>query len=370
MSSVDAPALSMRSDLVAQLTFDQFWNDPFDWKNPEHTANDNWGLACEFIELDNPPNWQSKNKTDADKEEMSRRGKAREAGMRSTYAEKMDFAVRCIRRAFQRLPQEKWCISWSAGNDSTALSAILRFVVKVKVHHVMSNTRLEYPETIRNMHKYKKELEADGIPVTVAYPDKRPMEVWAEDGIPLFSKELASKYRQWISTGNDNHLKQVPDYVQVSFLKLREAGIMLTDKCCDELKKKPMKKIHRLHGFKGSLTGVRASESQARKLAYLQRGALYDSTRNRQWICNPLIHWSEADVQKCLKDFGIVLERPGNGSGRSGCVNCGFGCHISQARGEKNSLQELKESNPQMWTRTMTDWKFQEACDVAGIRTE
>lgn len=340
------------------------------WIESGKEDGDLWGLDCEFIEMDNPENWQSKIKTDAQKQDISRRGKAREAGMRCDYSQKLDFTIRCIRRAFQRVPLAKWCLSWSAGNDSTALSLITRHRMKLKLHHIMSNTRLEYPETIRNMHRYKAELIAAGVPVTIAYPDKRPMEVWKEDGIPLFSKELASKYRQWVATGNDNHLKRVPDYLHEPFRNLRDAGIMLTDKCCDELKKKPMRKIHKLHGFLGSITGVRAAESQSRKLAYLQRGALYNSSRNRQWICNPLIHWSEEDVQRCLKEYGCELEKPGNGTGRSGCVNCGFGCHISQKNGEKNSLQLLHETNPQMWERTMVDWKFQEACDIAGVKTQ
>jgi 3'-phosphoadenosine 5'-phosphosulfate sulfotransferase (PAPS reductase)/FAD synthetase len=352
-----------------QMTFDRWWNEDFDWQNPDHVANDTWGLGCEFIELDNPKNWQSKEKTEAEKLEMSRRGKAREAGMRCDYYAKMDFTVRCLRRALQRLPLSQWCLSWSAGNDSTALSCVLRNVMKMKVHHIMSNTRLEYPETIRNMHAYKKVLESEGVGLTIAYPDKRPMEVWAEDGIPLFSKEITSKYRQWISTGNDNHLKRVPPDIREAFVRLRDKGIMLTDKCCDELKKKPMRKVHKAMGFKGSFTGVRASESQARKLAYLQRGALYYSSRNRQWICNPIVHWSESDVQRCLKENGVELERPGNGQGRSGCINCGFGCHIEQKAGKQNSLQILSVDNPQMWSRTMVDWKFQEACDVAGIKT-
>ncbi len=349
-----------------QLTFDEKFDLPY-WRDQE---NDLWGLDCEFIELDRPKNWQSKVKTTSEKEEMSRRGSAREAGMRCDYPNKVDFTIRCINRALKRVPAEKWCLSWSAGNDSTALSCVFRkYFAHLKIHHVMSNTRLEYPETIRNMHTYKALLQSEGIPVTIAYPDKRPMQVWEEDGIPLFSKELASKYRQWIATGNDNHLKYVPDWLHEPFRKLRDAGIMLTDKCCDELKKKPIRKIHKLHGFFGAFTGVRAAESQSRKLAYLQRGALYNSTRNRQWICNPIVHWSEDDVQRCLREAGVTLERPGNGSGRSGCVNCGFGCHIEQKRGRKNSLEILAENNPQMWNRTMYDWKFKEACDVAGIET-
>jgi len=345
---------------------DPFWSQPFDWKNPD---NDHWGLDCEFIELDNPEGWQSNSKSADQKEELVRRAKGREAGMRCPFPMKQDFAVRCIRRALKRLPAEQWCLSWSAGNDSTALSLIFRYEIGLKIHHVMSNTRLEYPETIRNMHWYVKQLEAEGIPVTIAYPDKRPHQVWEEDGIPLYSKELASKFRQWTATGNDNHLKMVPDYLHEPFRKLRDAGIKLTDKCCDELKKKPMRKVHKAMGFKGSFTGVRAAESRARKLAFLQRGALYNSKRNRQWICNPIVHWSHDDVQKLLMLYGVKLEQPGNGTGRSGCVNCGFGCHIAQREGSRNSLQMLHDTNIVMWNRTMIDWGFKEACVIAGIET-
>ena len=56
-----------------QLTFDlPYWRDQ---------ENDLWGLDCEFIELENPKNWQSKVKSTSEKDEMSRRGSAREAGM-------------------------------------------------------------------------------------------------------------------------------------------------------------------------------------------------------------------------------------------------------------------------------------------------
>jgi len=339
-----------------------------DWYSSEGNP-DLWGLDCEFIEMDNPSCWQSADKSDEQRKEISRRALAREAGMRCDFSQKLDHTCRVINRALQRLPQEQWCLSWSAGNDSTALSLFLRKYMGLKITHVMSNTRLEYPETIRNMHRYKAELEADGVPVIIAYPDKRPHEVWKEDGIPLYSKELASKFRQWISTGNDNHLRKVPEYLHEPFRRLRAAGIMLTDKCCDELKKKPMRKVHKAMGFKGSFTGVRVDESSSRGLAFIQRGCLYNSVKNRQWICNPIALWLERDVQRCLDIYGFKLEQPGSGTGRSGCVNCGFGCHIEQARGRENSLQVLHRNNITMWNRTMKEWGFEEACVIAGIKT-
>lgn len=324
-------------------------------------------LGCEWIELERPENWQG-DKSDFEKYELSRRGKARALGQKEPFERKLSFAIRVIRRAFEK--HHAWSVSFSGGNDSTALSLIVVDMMGLKVPHIMSNTRLEYPETIRNAKAWEKRLADRGVELHVAYPDKRPAEVWREDGIPLFSKEIATRYRQWISTGNDNHLKYVPEYLIPKLQKLRDAGIKLTEKCCDELKKKPMKAMRETLGLKGSITGTRAQESKARKLGYLQRGALYFSTRNGQWICNPLVHWLKEDIEEMHAMHDIEIEQIPTESGRSGCVNCGFGCHIETKKGRENSLQILKLRNPTMHKKTMEEWQFKEACDLAGIPTE
>jgi len=322
-------------------------------------------LDCVWMELDRPKDWQSASKSNATKEELKRRGQARRAGMKMPLDAKIAYAHGVIDRAMEK--DVKWYIAFSAGNDSHVLSHMAVHTFGLNIPHVMSNTRLEYPQTYRNLKRWKQWLDSHGVTLHMALPDKRPHEVWAENGIPLFSKEIANKYVQWIRTGNDAHLKKVPAYLHEKFRLLRDAGIKLTDKCCDELKKKPMKKLVKSLGFTGAMTGTRMEESNARQLAYIQQGSLYHSTRNNQWIANPLSHWLESDIAEYQSRHGIELEKIPSESGRSGCVNCGFGCHLAQQQGTRNSLQTLHDINHAMWSKTMDEWGFREACEIAGI---
>jgi len=332
----------------------------------EHSIDD--PLDCEFIELEQPEDWQSSAKSHATRAECSRRATALSMGQKMSFDRKIDYSMRVVERAMTK--KVKWAISYSAGSDSTVLSHIVVKRMRLNVPHIMSNTRLEYPETYRNAKVWKKWLSQFNVQLHMAIPDLRPDEVWAKHGLPLFSKEVASKYRQWRATGNWNHIKNhVPKYLWDKLVALDEAGIDLTDKCCDELKKKPMMAKDKELGITGHLTGTRCEESQARRLMYIQRGSLYNSTRNRMWLCHPLTHWTKGDIEHYKSQVGIRLESIPTETGRSGCVNCAFGCHIAQAMGQKNSLQILAERNPKMHAHTMSNHRFQEACDIAGIDT-
>jgi 3'-phosphoadenosine 5'-phosphosulfate sulfotransferase (PAPS reductase)/FAD synthetase len=349
---------------MKQLSFDDY--DP-NRKTFEHNIED--PLDCEYIELDYPAEWQSANKSVSARREISRRGKARALGMKQPLWRKIDFAMRVIERAMAK-EDVSWAVSFSAGNDSTVLSHLVVKRMGLKTPHVMSNTRLEYPQTYRNAKTWKAWLAEHDVVLHTALPELKPDEIWAKHGLPLFSKELAGKYEQWFRTGNENHLRTVPDHIRPAFDRLKAAGIELTGKCCDELKKKPMRVLAKQLGLSGYLTGSRAQESNARKMGYLQRGALYHSSRNRMWIGNPLVHWSKDDIHQYQTDNGIELEQIPTTTGRSGCVNCAFGCHIDQAAGRLNSLQILYEQNPKMHERTMENHRYQEACDLAGIDTK
>ena len=41
------------------------------------------------------------------------------------------------------------------------------------------------------------------------------------------------------------------------------------------------------------------------------------------------------------------------GCNRTGCVFCGFGCHLEK---EPNRFQRLKETHPKLWEYCMRDW--------------
>lgn len=325
------------------------------------------GLGCEWIELDHPDGWQSKQKTILQAAELSARGQARNAGMKAPLEDKLNFAIRCIDRTFTK--PVKWYLSYSGGNDSTVLSYICVELLQWNIPHIMSNTRLEYPETMRNVRTWKQWLAERDTELFIARPTKLPYEVWQRHGLPLFSKELASKYRQWFETGNDKHLRTVPAPLIPVFHELRNAGIKVSEKCCDEMKKKPLKTLAATLGLQGTITGSRAQESNARRLAYLQRGALYFSNRNNQWICNPLVHWSHDDIAEFQRQHGIKLEQIDTATGRSGCRACGFGCLLEQHAGRETSFQALHRSCPKLWETVMYQWGFGQACMIANINT-
>jgi len=324
-------------------------------------------LSCDWIELDNPANWNSPNKSPEEKAELRRRGLRISSALKKSYGEKIDYSLRIIDRAFSK-EGVTWGVAFSGGNDSHVLSYLCVEVFGGSPPHIMSNTRLEYPQIIRNVKSRFCELNKAHVSTRWALPDKRPREVWEETGIPLFSKEIASKYNKWVKTGNNKHLAKVPNYLIPKLEALKEAGVRITDKCCDELKKKPMEKLKKELGINGVFTGTRCQESKVRRLALLQRGSLYQTSK--EWVCNPLSIWLKEDIEHFKIDRKIFVEQPPNSSNRSGCVNCAFGCHISQRKGEENSLQNLFRENRKIWEKTINDWGFKEACDIAGIATE
>lgn len=320
---------------------------------------------CDLIEMHRVDGWQDRGRSAAANEEISRRGFAREAGLRGSLVDKLDFASRVISRLFTKTPNV--AVSYSAGGDSTMLSHFIVAGMGKKPLHVMSNTRVEYPETVRNAKRWEREfLTPNGVELAIAWPDKRPPEVWEEQGIPLWSKHVAAAVRGWQSGGSTKQFDRLPEEIKQAARRLSDAGVRVSEKCCDELKKKPMMRLFKERGIEGTLTGSRAQESMARQLSFLQVGALYDS-RYGYWIGTPLVYFTADDVAAYHKRHGIEMERPDNGSGRSGCVTCAFGCHLP-TEGGLNSMQKLGKTNPRLHAIALDDWGYREALDIAGIK--
>lgn len=143
--------------------------------------------------------------------------------------------------------------------------------------------------------------------------------------------------------------------------------------CCKTMKKEPL----RLYGRKTKrvpMTAQMASESKLRTQSWLQNGCNAFDSKNP--MSNPMSFWTEQDVllyikennlpicsvygevvtdyeamgqcenQMSFADFGIFdNERPllkTTGCQRTGCVLCGFGCHLEK----ESRFLRLKETHP------------------------
>lgn len=324
---------------------------------------------CSMIMLERPKDWQSRDKSDASKAEMKRRAQMLSDGQREPLWRKIDFSLRVISRAILWSKSQAWGVSFSGGGDSYVLSHLIANKIGLKIPHFMYNTRLEYDETVRNVKKRKEELATLGVDLHIEYPEKRPKEVWAEHGVPLFYKHAANAIELWQKGANSKAFNRLPKSVQDAARRLTEAGVRVSGKCCDELKKKPAMKANERLGLMGNFTGMRCEESRLRRMLYIQMGAVYKASKHGYWLAHPLVHWTRKDVDEYMQRNGIEIERPDNGTGRSGCKICLFGCHLRK-NGDENSLQRLGRTHPKFHKAVLDDWGYRAACEAAGIPVE
>lgn len=161
-----------------------------------------------------------------------------------------------------------------------------------------------------------------------------------------------------------------------------EAPFEISNKCCNVMKKAPIHWYEKETGRVG-ITAQMASESRLRTQKWLQNGCNAFDAKHK--ISNPMSFWLEQDVLMYIKlndlkicsvygevvtddsnevsgqmslsdinqwkDLGVFeLERPllkTTGCSRTGCVLCGFGCHLEKP--EESRFVKLKESHPQLY---------------------
>ena len=171
---------------------------------------------------------------------------------------------------------------------------------------------------------------------------------------------------------------------------LLDAPFNLSAKCCSVMKKTPLKAYQKQTG-RMPITAQMASESKLRTTKWLQNGC--NGFHMKSPISNPMAFWTEQDVllyikennlslASVYKDVVIAYEAEGQiegqmdmfdlgifdkdrrllkttGCSRSGCVFCGYGCHLESP--EENRFEITKVvSNPSLTDFCMRGGAFAE----------
>ena len=182
----------------------------------------------------------------------------------------------------------------------------------------------------------------------------------------------------------DNKIKaNIPDgdrsaFSQEKYKFFLDAPFEISNKCCNVMKKEPAHRYAKETG-RMPITAQIASESRLRTQKWLQNGCNAFDIKNP--ISNPMSFWVEQDIltyiyennleicsvygdivtdyaamgqvdgQMTFSDYGIFdRERPilkCTGCQRTGCMLCGFGCHLEKP-GEERFVR-LKETHPGMY---------------------
>ena len=255
-----------------------------------------------------------------------------------------------IKEAVSEFGVDKVYISYSGGKDSTVLSHIAKQLYP-NILHLFANTTNEYPETLEHIH-WEKECNATNI-ITV-FPFDCHGEIWnfkkvvEKYGYPVFSKRISNAIRTYQHALSPVTKNNAQEYIDRNFKKYEKyKELHISDKCCEKLKKEPLRRKAKELGLECAILGILASESYQREKDWLEYGCnVFHEREDNQ--SRPLSFWTEEDIMEYISEFNVKIPKIYDmGYSRNGCMYCGFGVQLEPEG--CNRYQKLKETHPRQY---------------------
>lgn len=264
-------------------------------------------------------------------------------------------------------------ISFSGGKDSTVLLHIVREMYP-EIEAVFVDTGLEYPE----IRKFVKTFEN----VTILRPEMRFDKVLEKYGYPIVGKEVSQcvdearkGYKYQIVKLNGERKDKDGNKSRYNYDKwnfLLNAPFKISNKCCNVMKKKPVHKFYK-DTKKAPIIATMAEESQLREQHYLQTGC--NAFNNKIPTSTPIAFWTEQDILEYIDTYKIPIASVygevikgdkyyTTGCQRTGCMFCGFGCHLEKY---PNRFQRLAETHPKQYDYIINTLGMDKVLDFIGV---
>lgn len=259
-------------------------------------------------------------------------------------------------------------LSYSGGKDSTVLSHIIRQDYP-EMLHIFSNTTNEYPETLQHI---KWEYLENNMNLIITRPidnNKKSFNfkrVVKEYGFPMFTKRISNAIRTYRRAKSIETKNNAEEYILRMFKKYEKYKTLnISDKCCDKLKKEPIKKMAKRLDMECAIIGTLSEESRQRESDWLNNGCnIFHTKKDNQ--CRPLSFWKESDIYNYIEKYNVKIpDLYKMGYKRNGCMFCGFGVEYESNTGE-NRYEKLAITHPKMYKYLVEN--FSDLLDECNIR--
>ena len=240
-----------------------------------------------------------------------------------------------IKQIIKQFGEDNFYISFSGGKDSTILHYLVDLALpNNKIPRVFINTGIEYQKIV----EYVTSLADNDNRFEIIMPNKNIKKTLEEIGYPFKSKTHShclsiyqnsgntKSVRKYLGIDEGNIIFKCPNKLKYQFTE--NFNLKVSEKCCDEMKKKPFKRWMKENNKTIAITGLRKEEGGARaKLNCVV-------TKNDEIVkFHPLVVVSEDWEDWFIEKYNIQLCElyyPPFNFKRTGCKGCPFALQLQE----------------------------------------
>lgn len=294
-----------------------------------------------------------------------------------------EFHFFCVLDQFYHLMDGKVYASFSGGKDSTVMIYLIKKWLKIMgyppIKIVFNNTTNEHKEILDF-------VKSKGDEVTWLRPKMTFAQTLKKYGYPLISKEQSMAISRYKNTNREDQKKYRLEGIKADGTRgkvgviskkwrfMIDAPFDITNKCCDILKKEPVKRFEKEHGLR-PIIGTMVEESMNRKLKYLSDGGCTTFKEGKE-SCQPLSLFTEKDIWALIDKYNIDIcsiyydqiidGELVTGEKRTGCAYCAFGAHCEDPN--NNRFTRLSKREPKRYKSFMDKLGYRKALTFLGIK--
>lgn len=271
-----------------------------------------------------------------------------------------------IRSVINQYGEENFYLSFSGGKDSTVLHHLIDEAISGnKIPRVYADTGIEY----NMVRDFVKELAEKDERIQIIKPSKNIRTTLEEFGYPFKSKmhaHFVDLYRNGLSLESKTLKFYLnPDYIgkqNACPAKLTyqfdgwDGGFKISNKCCDKMKKEPLKQWMKEHKKTISIIGIMREEGGQRSgaLCLAFKG---DKLKSFHPLSPITKEWESWYIERNGIQLSAIYYPPYNFQ-RTGCKGCPFAVELQQ---ELDTLQlyfpKEREQCERIWAPVYSEYR-------------